>query len=61
MRGLGCVLMKYGKFIACESRNLMIHVKNYPTRDLKLAAVVFALIIWRQQFYSVQEDMFTDH
>ena len=43
--GLGCVLMKHGKFIAYGSRQLYPHEKNYPTQDLELAAVVFALKI----------------
>ena len=41
--GLGCVLMQAGKVIAYTSRQLKIHEKNYPTHDLELAAVVFAL------------------
>ena len=41
--GLGCVLMQAGKVIAYASRQLKVHEKNYPTHDLELAAVVFAL------------------
>ncbi|KAL5571020.1 hypothetical protein UlMin_020617 [Ulmus minor] len=44
--GLGAVLMQNGKVIAYASRKLKIHEKNYPTHDLELAAVVFALKIW---------------
>ena len=43
--GLGCVLMQHGKVIAYISRKLKPHEKNYPTHDLELAAVVFALKI----------------
>ena len=43
--GLGRVLMQNGKVIAYASRQLKIHEKNYPTHDLELAAVVFALKI----------------
>ena len=43
--GLGCVLMQYGKFIAYASRQLKTYEQNYPTHDLELAAVVFALKI----------------
>ena len=43
--GLGCVLMQRGKVIAYASRKLKVHERNYPTHDLKLAAVVFALRI----------------
>ena len=41
--GLGCVLMQNGKVIAYASRKLKPHEQNYPTHDLELAAVVFAL------------------
>ncbi|KAL0394755.1 UNVERIFIED_CONTAM: Retrovirus-related Pol polyprotein from transposon.6 [Sesamum latifolium] len=41
--GLGCVLMQYGKVIAYASRQLKQHEKNYPTHDLELAAIIFAL------------------
>ena len=42
-KGLGCVLMQHGKVIAYASRQLRPHESNYPTHDLELAAVVFAL------------------
>src|SRR3954469_18777247 len=41
--GLGCVLMQEGKVISYLSRQLKQHEQNYPTHDLKLAAVVLAL------------------
>ncbi|WMV60292.1 hypothetical protein MTR67_053677 [Solanum verrucosum] len=59
--GLGCVLMQNGKVIAYASRQLKVHEKNYPTHDLELAAVVFALKIWRHYLYGVHVDIFTDH
>ena len=43
--GLGCVLMQDGKVVAYASRQLKPHEQNYPTHDLELAAVVFALKI----------------
>ena len=43
--GLGCVLMQDGKVVAYTSRQLKPHKQNYPTHDLELAAVVFALKI----------------
>lgn len=43
--GLGCVLMQRGNVIPYASRQLKIHKNNYPTRDLKMTAVVFALKI----------------
>ncbi|WMV58226.1 hypothetical protein MTR67_051611, partial [Solanum verrucosum] len=59
--GLGCVLMQRGKVIAYVSRDLKVHEKNYPTHDLELAAVVFAVKIWRHYLYGVHVDVFTDH
>ena len=44
-QGLGCVLMQDGRVIAYASRQLKKHEQNYPTHDLELAAVVFALKI----------------
>ena len=44
-QGLGCVLIQNDKVIAYASRQLKKHEKNYPTHDLELAAVVFALRI----------------
>ena len=58
--GLGCVLMQAGKVIAYASRQLKVHEKNYPTHDLELAAVVFALKLWRHYLYGVHVDVFTD-
>ncbi|KAI3748391.1 hypothetical protein L6452_11427 [Arctium lappa] len=59
--GLGCVLMQQGKFIAYASRQLKDHEKRYPTHDLELAAVVFALKIWRHYLYGVKCQIYTDH
>ena len=44
--GLRCVLMQDGKVVAYASRQMKLNAQNYPTYDLKLAAVVFALKIW---------------
>ena len=41
--GLGCVLMQSGKVVAYGSQQLKNHEQNYPTHDMELAAVVFAL------------------
>ena len=38
-----------------------VHEKNYPTHELELAAVVFALKIWRHYLYGVHVVVFTDH
>nr|GFB45636.1 putative reverse transcriptase domain-containing protein [Tanacetum cinerariifolium] len=60
-KGLGCVLMHHGKVIAYASRQLKPYEVNYPTHDLELAAVVFALKIWRHYLYGESCDVFTDH
>ena len=59
--GLGCVLMQHGKVIAYASRQLKIHERNYLTHDLELAAVIFALKIWRHYLYRVSCEIFTEH
>ncbi|KAA3488091.1 reverse transcriptase [Gossypium australe] len=48
LNGLGCVLMQEGKV-------------NYPTHDLELAAVVFALKIWCHYLYCEKCHVFSDH
>nr|GEY04579.1 RNA-directed DNA polymerase, eukaryota [Tanacetum cinerariifolium] len=60
-KGLGCVLMQHGKVIAYASRQLKPYEVNYLTHDLELAAVVFALKIWRHYLYGEACDIFTDH
>ena len=59
--GLGCVLMQRGRVIAYASRQLKVHEQNYPTHDLELAAIVFALRIRRHYLYGVSFQLFTDH
>ena len=61
LNGLGCVLMQKGEVIAYASRQLKPHEKNYPTHDLELAAIVFALKIWRHYLFGEKCHIFTDH
>ena len=49
--GLGCVLMQCGRVVAYASKQLKIHEKNYPTHDLELVVIMFALKIWRCYLY----------
>ena len=37
--------------MAYGSRQLKNHEQNYPTHDLELAVIVFALKIWRHYLY----------
>ncbi|XP_049372801.1 uncharacterized protein LOC125837770 [Solanum verrucosum] len=47
--------------IAYASRQLKVHERNYSANELELAAVVFALKIWRYYLYSVKCEVFIDH
>ena len=58
--GLGCVLMQNGKVIAYASRQLRRHELNYPTHDLEMAALIFALKIWRHYLYGEKCEIYTD-
>ncbi|KAI3772311.1 hypothetical protein L6452_03493 [Arctium lappa] len=44
-----------------KKHSLKEHEKNYPTHDLELAAVVFALKIWRHYLYGIKCQIYTDH
>ncbi|WMV34175.1 hypothetical protein MTR67_027560 [Solanum verrucosum] len=57
----GNVLMQDKNVIAYVSRQLKVRKRNYSTHDLELAAVVFALKIWRHYLYGVNCEVFTDH
>ena len=47
--------------VAYASRQLKPHEQNYPTHDLELAAIVFALKIWRHYLYGEKCRIFTNH
>ena len=59
--GLGCVLMQSGRVVTYGSCQLKNHEQNYPTQDMELAAVVFALKIWRHYLYGEEFEVYTDH
>ena len=61
LNGLGCVLIQEGKVVAYASRQLKPHEKNYPTHDLELAAIVFALKIWRHYLYGEKCFIYINH
>ena len=58
---LGCVLMPSGRVVAYGSRQLKNHEQNYPTHDMELATVVFALKIWRHYIYGEKFKVYSDH
>ena len=47
--------------VAYASIQLKPHEQYCPTHDLELAAVVFALKIWRHYLYGEKCRIFTDH
>ena len=53
--------MQERNVIAYASRQLKVHERNYPTHDLELAAVVFALKQWRHYLYGVKCEVYTDY
>ena len=61
LRGIVCVLMQNGKVILYLSQQLKPYEKNYPTHDLELVAIVFALKVWRHYLYRRKYQIFLDH
>jgi len=59
--GLGCVLMQEKKAVTYALRQLKVHERNYPTHDLELPTIVFALKIWRHYLYGAQFRVFNGH
>jgi hypothetical protein len=47
--------------VGYSSRQLKLHERNYPTRDLELVAVVHALKTRRHYLYGQKCDVYTDH
>ena len=58
---LGCVLMQFGRAVAYGSIQWKIHKQNYSTHDMELAAIVFALKIWRHYLYGEEFAVYSDH
>ncbi|XP_068331476.1 uncharacterized protein [Pyrus communis] len=52
---------EHGRVIAYASRQLKPHELNYPTHDLELAALIFALKLWRHYLYGEKCKIFIDH
>ena len=59
--GLGCVLMQSERVVAYGSRQLKNHEKSYPTHDMELASIVFALKVWLHYLYDWQFKVFLNH
>jgi len=59
--GLGGMLMQGDQVVSYASRKLKIHERNYPTHDLELVIIVFALKIWRHYVYVSKFEVFSDY
>ncbi|XP_042453501.1 uncharacterized protein LOC122038022 [Zingiber officinale] len=59
--GLGAVLMQHQRVVSYDSRQLKDHERNYSVHDLELAAIIFALKIWRHHLYGITFEIYTDH
>ena len=53
--------MQSKKVVAYDSRQLKNHEPNYPTHDMELAAIFFALKIWHHYLYGEKFEVFSDH
>ena len=60
-QGLGCVLMQKDQVVAYAPWQLKPHELNYPTHNLELAVVIFALKMWRHYLYGIRCEIYTDH
>lgn len=60
-QGLRSVLMQHRRVIAYGLRQLKNHEQNYPTHDLELAAIVYALKIQHHYLYREIFEIYTDH
>lgn len=56
-------LCSYAEPSSCDtdSRQLNTHEENYPTHDLDLVAIVFALKIRRHYLYGARFEVFNGH
>jgi hypothetical protein len=59
--GLGGVLMQEGHVICYESRKMNEHEVNYVNHDMKLAAIVHSLEMWRHYLLGMGFLLMTDH
>ena len=59
--GLRCFLMQSERVVAYGSCQLKNHEQNYPTHDMELSAVVFALKILCHYLYGEEFEVYSDH
>jgi len=53
--------MQNGRVVVYASQKLKNYEQNYPTHDLNLAAIVFALKLWRHYLYGERYKIYMDH
>lgn len=53
--------MQRDKVIVYASRQVKTQKNNYTTHDLELAAIIFALKIWRHYFYGTKCVIYIKH
>ena len=53
--------MQSGRVVAYGSRELKNHEQNYPTHDMELVVVAFALKIWRHYLYGEEFEVYSYH
>ena len=58
---MACVLMRSRRVVAYGSRQLKNNEQNYPTHDMKLVVIVFALKIWHHYLYGKQLEVYSDN
>lgn len=60
-KGIGCVVMQHDRVVAYALRHLKPYEVNYSKHDMELAAIVFALKIWRHYYYGEKFEIYTKH
>ena len=59
-QGLGYVLIQHRKVVAYAFRQLKPYEQNYPTHNLELDVLIFALKIWRHFIFGKTYEIFTN-
>jgi hypothetical protein len=59
--GLGRVLMQERRVVTYISRKMRIHEENYPTHDLELLDIVYALKVWKHYLVGRKFEIKMDH
>lgn len=60
-QGLRCLLTQHRWVIAYGSRQLKTHERNYPTHDLELTVIIYALKLQRHYLYGETFKIYTDN